>query len=724
MRWLWPTIFLSLAWCQQQRIVEGPKDTLASIGDTVVLTCRVENQQGPVQWMKDDFGLGTERDKPLPGNKRYRMVGSSANGEYNLQIENVTLRDDDDFACQISESDNAKAVVSGKSKLTVLVRPTPPKITKTHHTINAIARETITQTCVSRKGKPPPAIGWAISSDENGKNIIAWLGESKSKFGGVYKTTEITQDTIIAHVNETTQIEVTGHSSREDTNIYSIMSNLTFIPRPQHDNKYLVCISQHMTFPNKVEIDTVKLALTYAPQVNITVASKQPLRENGSALLACNVDAKPLEGVKISWYRGDQKLRETGDTLAFETLKMEDHNREYFCEATNQIGTTRGSIKLNVAFAPRIMSTAQDKEVNEADDAFFHCATLSNPKATIFWTRADSDTIITHGENMTLESVRSWQQGAYNCTASVDGFKRVTLSHYLHIRGPSTVTMREEMISSLDESVEIICGVSGRPTTNNIKWSHNGREINFNNGRITVYQQTKSYGMESVLKIKDLKEEDFGIFNCSANNGLGGDSKSTYLKKRSLVDLFDFMVKFDHSVALAIICAGLFLILLCCCFFICKNSCVSKKTKFIDDQSDVTVKCEALDGQYFPEMYSSSPVDNVHLSTKDYISIPQNNPDLDYLGPPSTFGPGSLYPKYLNGSTTEYICNRYDHSYGSFGSGLSTPGGISDMYGISMGDKIPVMETLQEVETPKTSNYNFLASPEVARPLSRTSTHV
>ena len=93
-------------------------------------------QQGPVQWMKDDFGLGTDRDKPFPGNKRYRMVGSAANGEYNLEvsfffilisftlsiseISNVTLFDDDDFACQISESDHAKAVVSSKAKLTVL----------------------------------------------------------------------------------------------------------------------------------------------------------------------------------------------------------------------------------------------------------------------------------------------------------------------------------------------------------------------------------------------------------------------------------------------------------------------------------------------------------------------------------------------------------------------------------------------------------------------------
>ncbi|ULT80670.1 hypothetical protein L3Y34_010907 [Caenorhabditis briggsae] len=728
-RWLlWPLFVLQLVICQQlqQRIVEAPKDTLAAVGETAILTCRVEHQQGPVQWMKDDFGLGTDRDKPLPGNKRYRMVGSAANGEYNLEISNVTLFDDDDFACQISESDHAKAVVSSKAKLTVLVRPTPPKIVKSHHSLKAIAGDPITQSCLSRKGKPPPTIGWAIASDEHGKHIIAWLGESRSKFGGIHAKPEISQETVIAHVNETTQVEGGEHKSREDSNIYSIMSNLSFIPRPEDDHKYLVCISQHMTFPNKIEVDSVKLALRYAPQINLTIASKIPLRENGSALLACNINAKPLDNVKINWYKGNQKLRETGDTLTFETLKMEDHNRDIYCEATNEIGTTRGSIKLNVAFGARIMSTSQDKEVNEGDNAFFHCATLANPAPAIYWTRGDSDEIIGHGENLTLENVRTWQQGNYNCTATVDGFRKQVLSHYLHIRGPPAVSMRDEVSASLDEATEIICEISGRPKTNNVRWTLNGKEINFNNGRITVHQYPKPYGKESILKIKDLKEEDFGVYNCSANNGLGFDNRGALLKKRNLFDWIVITAKYDRMVALAILSAGILLASLLCCLCMCRN-CRSKKSKFIgsDDQSDVTVKCEALDGQYFPEMYSSSPVDNVHLSTKDYISIPQNNPDLDFLAANGSFGPpGGLYPKCVNNSANEYIYNRYEHSYGSFGSGLSTPGGISDMYGVAMGDKLPVMETLQEVETPKTSNYNFLSSPDVVRPISRTSTHV
>ncbi|KIH67251.1 hypothetical protein ANCDUO_02420 [Ancylostoma duodenale] len=44
------------------------------------------------------------------------------------------------------------------------------------------------------------------------------------------------------------------------------------------------------------------------------------------------------------------------------------------------------------------------------------------------------------------------------------------------------------------------------------------------------------------------------------------------------------------------------------------------------------------------------------------------------------------------------------------------------MYGVNV-EKTQGLETLPEIDTPKTSNYNFLPSPEKSRPPSRTSTH-
>ncbi|KAJ1367137.1 hypothetical protein KIN20_027991 [Parelaphostrongylus tenuis] len=708
--WISLLSFLAQMTKAEQTIVEGPQETFVLLGQTAVLNCKVDNQKGAVQWMKNGFGLGVDRQlKFFP---RYSMIGSASKGEYNLQITNATVDDDDVYACQISEVAQEPPVISSPAKLTVLIRPTPPKLHKMNHVINAIAGETVVQSCLSKKGKPPPRLGWALSTDPDGRNIATWLGETRVKFSHLFKTSGITQESLQAEFED--EIQKDGHG-------YIVSSNISFIPRPDDDLKYILCLSQHDTFPEKSEIDSVKLVLRYAPRVNLTLASTHRLREGGSALLACNVDAKPLDNIRISWFKnGNQLLPQTTDTLAFETLKMEDHRAEYTCQASNVIGTSHATLKMDVSFAPRIMSTPQEKEVNLGESAAFRCEAVGNPLPTVFWTRAGDEQVISKGDTITIENVRIWQQGEYICTAVVESFKHATMSHFLHIRGPPVITVPTEISARVGETAEMSCRISGRPKPIETQWTKNGEPLNYGSGRMQVRQIPRSYGVESRLTIKELRNVDMGLYNCTANNGIGQDSRGVLLKARGLADLF---ASLDHITMISLAAGLLMLLMFACCYMICKRHRYSDKgKKFVDDPSDVTVKCEVLDGSFFPEMYSCGPeIGNV--SSKDYISIPQNNPDLDYIQS-STFS-NSLYPKCVNSSSTEYnvMCGRYEHSYGSFASGVSTPGGLSDLYGVPM-EKAQGLETLQEIDTPKTSNYNFLSSPDKIRPPSRTSTHV
>lgn len=112
--------------------------------------------------------------------------------------------------------------------------------------------------------------------------------------------------------------------------------------------------------------------------------------------------------------------------------------------------------------------------------------------------------------------------------------------------------------------------------------------------------------------------------------------------------------------ALALICLLILFLLLCC---LRKSCCRNKKTTpFNDDPSDVTVRCEALDGvQFFGDVYSTNGMDNIDLisASKDYISLPQNNPDLDYLPPPS------IIYQTSHGYVTHHSPNDYAHSENS-----------------------------------------------------------
>ncbi|GMT36411.1 hypothetical protein PFISCL1PPCAC_27708 [Pristionchus fissidentatus] len=719
----------------EQEITEGPHDTSVHVGKIVTLNCKVSGQKGAVQWMKNGFGLGT--DRALRFFPRYSMVGSAAAGEFNLRIVNATVGDDDVYACQISEADGESSIISAPAKLTVLVRPSPPKFAeKVAPTLNAIAGESLLQACVSRRGKPAPRIGWAISADSQGREVIAWLGESRAKFGNLFKQHNVgTQVSLTAKIDDEERVE---------GDVVSSLSNISFIPRPEDDKKYLLCISQHETFPDRVEIDSVRFNLQYAPRVKLTWAGPGALREGKPVLLACNVDARPLNDLKITWYRNQNKLlRHTTDTLAFEELKMEDHKSEYTCETSNSIGTSKDTIKLDVQFGPRMMSTSQEKEANIGESVTFQCEAAGNPTPIIYWSRAGDEQILAKGETYTIDTVEGWQQGEYICTAVVDSFEHAKLSHHLFIRGAPVVAVPSVVQGGSGESVEISCKVSGRPKTREIQWTKDGEKLSYATGRHQVHQVPRLYGVESRLIITNLDEADFGHYNCSANNGLGSDYGTVMLRQRSLIDS---LITADMHVLLPIIASLLFLLFCLCCCIVCKRrSSFSKRkgTQFSDAESDVTVKCEALDGNYYPEMYGS-PIDNPNIITskvcdyrkgrelkylKDYISVPQSNPDLDFSGA----AVAGLYPKYMDNSMSDY---RFDHhSYGSFISGGSTPNNHHhpEMYnaekpmsapGAPIGVDGTPLETLPEVDTPKASTYSFATIDGVVRPMSRTSTHV
>jgi len=66
-----------------QRFAIEPMDQTAVIGSRVTLPCRVLDQKGPIQWTKDDFGLGAVRN--LTGYERYAMIGSDEEGKYEMR---------------------------------------------------------------------------------------------------------------------------------------------------------------------------------------------------------------------------------------------------------------------------------------------------------------------------------------------------------------------------------------------------------------------------------------------------------------------------------------------------------------------------------------------------------------------------------------------------------------------------------------------------------------
>lgn len=134
-----------------QRFALEPQDRTAIVGETIIMACRVVNKKGNLQWSRDGFGLGTDRE--LKGYPRYTMTGNDDEGDYSLQIRNVQLEDDSTFQCQVGASDGYKPIISREAQLTVYVPPEPPKIVN-GDVISTIAGNEVELTCESVGGKP------------------------------------------------------------------------------------------------------------------------------------------------------------------------------------------------------------------------------------------------------------------------------------------------------------------------------------------------------------------------------------------------------------------------------------------------------------------------------------------------------------------------------------------------------------------------------------------
>ena len=134
-----------------QRFALEPQDRTAIVGETIIMACRVVNKKGNLQWSRDGFGLGTDRE--LKGYPRYTMTGNDDEGDYSLQIRNVNLEDDAPFQCQVGASEGFRAIMSRSAQLTVFVPPEPPKIVNGDFVSTVVGNE-VELTCESDGGKP------------------------------------------------------------------------------------------------------------------------------------------------------------------------------------------------------------------------------------------------------------------------------------------------------------------------------------------------------------------------------------------------------------------------------------------------------------------------------------------------------------------------------------------------------------------------------------------
>lgn len=493
----------------EQKFLREPPDQTAALGEHVTLPCRVENKQGNLQWTRDDFGLGRNRD--LKGFERYRMSGSDEEGDYTLDIDSVTLEDDAKFQCQVGAAPGGvEPIRSRYSFLTVTVPPQSPEILG-GAVIQTQEDRVVSLECISRGGKPAAE--------------ITWLDADKMPISSGIQTS----------------VEKLPDKKRQNTK-----SVLKLRVLRSHHNTSITCEAQ-----NSAEVSprstSVLLKVEFAPWVSLQHTPSQ-LKEGDSASFQCQASANP-DQVSFSWLVDNKKKEAVlgkPHLLILPGLTRSDNGAIVKCQASNSIGKSEETRTLNIFYNPEFLKRPQDVSADPGQEIRLECLADGNPAPTYRWFKDDdTTTALGFAPNVTL-TVSANTIGRYTCVARVRGFPEIRASSRVYQRGPPRILRSTERSATqsgaLGETLQLTCEAFALPVPDNILWQYNDHPVSSKTEHYQVLTERRRDGLVSTLVIKDSVMSDFGSYNCSVRNAYGEDFLIVHLQREESTLLLVILV--------------------------------------------------------------------------------------------------------------------------------------------------------------------------------------
>ncbi|CDW53913.1 fn3 and C2-set 2 and I-set and Ig 2 domain contai ning protein [Trichuris trichiura] len=346
---------------EQQYFQVPPSNASVVEGETVVLHCVVGNQyqQGRTHWTKDGIVLGF--DYNLSGYERYRIVGTHALGEYNLEIVDVKLEDNGEFECQVLPTPGEEEGLRARALLNVLVAP-----------------KSIT-----------------LGADKDGSKFETRSGRqfvTECRVSGSRPKADIRWYKNGLQIDDGTKLEETSRGDKLTTTI----SRLRWTARSEDDGALFTCQAFHPALPATKTLKTnFTLAVLYAPSVpEIRGYDGRPLKSGERVNLQCYVaNGNPIP--EVIWYRNEKVIDRTYVTNAKASINEyefvvdgSDNDVSYSCQATNAavVAPLSSSVRLNVFYPPDSVELLVPESARVGQMVSLSCMSgASNPPAKILW---------------------------------------------------------------------------------------------------------------------------------------------------------------------------------------------------------------------------------------------------------------------------------------------------------------------------------------------------
>ncbi|XP_044595946.1 Down syndrome cell adhesion molecule-like protein Dscam2 isoform X28 [Cotesia glomerata] len=449
------------------------------LNSTLAMPCPAQGYPVPAfRWYK--FIEGTTRRQPVQLNERVRQVSGT------LIIREARVEDSGKYLCIVNNS------VGGESVETVLTVTAPLSAEIEPRVQTVDFGRPATFTCNVR-GNPIKTISWMKDGKALGhEDPILRIESVKKEDKGMYQCF-VRNDQESAQA--TAELKLGGRF--EPPQIKQAFQEETLQPGP---SMFLKCVASGNPTPEITwELDGKRLSNTERLQVG------QYVKVNGDVVSHLNIS---------SIHTNDGGL--------------------YKCIAASKVGSAEHSARLNVYGLPFIRH--MDKKAIVAGETLrVTCPVAGYPIESIVWERDTRVLPINRKQKvfpngtLIIENVeRHSDQATYTCVArNAQGYSaRGTLEVQVMVAPQIGPFSMSDGPANWGDMVSATCSIVKGDFPVEIKWRHNGKDIDSNNPETVV---TRINRHMSAISIESVAARHAGEYSCVATNRAGNVSHSTIL---------------------------------------------------------------------------------------------------------------------------------------------------------------------------------------------------
>uniref|UniRef100_A0A5F8GD76 Neurofascin n=1 Tax=Monodelphis domestica TaxID=13616 RepID=A0A5F8GD76_MONDO len=256
-------------------------------------------------------------------------------------------------------------------------------------------------------------------------------------------------------------------------------------------------------------------------------SSSQMVLRGMDLLLECIASGVPAPD--IAWYKkggdlpaGKVKFENFNKALRITNVSEEDSG-EYFCLASNRMGSIRHTISVRVKAAPYWLDEPKNLILAPGEDGRLVCRANGNPKPTVQWlvngdpleAAPPNPSREVAGDTIIFRDTQIGSSAVYQCNASNDH------GYLLANAFVSVLDVPPRMLSPRNQLIKVIhynrtrldCPFFGSPIPT-LRWFKNGQGSNLDGGNYQVHENGS-------LEMAMARKEDQGIYTCVATNILG-----------------------------------------------------------------------------------------------------------------------------------------------------------------------------------------------------------